>query len=97
MAMKARTATSFVMFDVVYEDGSRSSNRKVLASVLNGLDGDEPARRHRRSPGQGHRDGLGARQKRRQIDCPFARAVRRRELRGGPESARRQSIAVVTA
>jgi hypothetical protein len=44
MAMKARTATSFVMFDVVYEDGSRSSNRKVLASVLTGLDGDAPAR-----------------------------------------------------
>jgi hypothetical protein len=33
-----------VMFDVVYADGSRSSNRKVLASALGGLDGDEPAR-----------------------------------------------------
>jgi hypothetical protein len=32
------------MFDVVYEDGTRSSNRKVSASVLAGLDGDEPAR-----------------------------------------------------
>jgi hypothetical protein len=32
------------MFDVVYEDGTRSSNRKVLASALGGLDGDEPAR-----------------------------------------------------
>ncbi len=44
MAMKSRASTSFVMFDVVYEDGSRSSNRKVLASLLSGLDGDEPAR-----------------------------------------------------
>ncbi|HET6608620.1 MAG TPA: hypothetical protein VFG62_18235 [Rhodopila sp.] len=32
------------MFDVVYADGTRSSNRKVLASALAGLDGDEPAR-----------------------------------------------------
>ncbi len=44
MAMKSRASTSFVMFDVVYEDGSRSSNRKVSASLLGGLDGDEPAR-----------------------------------------------------
>jgi hypothetical protein len=32
------------MFDVLYEDGTRSSNRKVSSSVLDGLDGDEPAR-----------------------------------------------------
>ena len=44
MAMKSRASTAFVMFDVVYEDGTRSSNRKVSASVLAGLDGDEPAR-----------------------------------------------------
>jgi hypothetical protein len=44
MAMKSRASTSFVMFDVVYQDGTRSSNRKVAASVLAGLDGDEPAR-----------------------------------------------------
>ena len=44
MAMKARIATSFVSFDVVYEDGTRSSNRKVPATALGGLDGDEPAR-----------------------------------------------------
>jgi hypothetical protein len=42
--MKSRSATAFVMFDVVYEDGTRRSNRKVLASMLGGLDGDEPAR-----------------------------------------------------
>jgi hypothetical protein len=44
VAMKSRAASAFVMFDVVYEDGTRSSNRKVLATALDGLDGDEPAR-----------------------------------------------------
>ncbi len=44
MAMKSRASSSYVMFDVVYEDGTRSSNRKVLASALAGLDGDAPAR-----------------------------------------------------
>lgn len=34
----------FVMFDIVYEDGSRSSNRRVPNALLGGLDGDEPAR-----------------------------------------------------
>jgi hypothetical protein len=42
--MKSRASTSFVMFDVVYEDGTRSSNRKVSASLLTGLDGDAPAK-----------------------------------------------------
>ncbi len=36
--------TEYVLFDVVYEDGSQRSNRKVDASLLGGLDGDEPAR-----------------------------------------------------
>ena len=44
MAMKSRAASAFVMFDVLYEDGTRSSNRKVAATALDGLDGDEPAR-----------------------------------------------------
>jgi hypothetical protein len=34
-----------VLFDVIYEDGSRASNRRVPTSELGGLDGDEPARR----------------------------------------------------
>jgi hypothetical protein len=34
----------FVLFDVLYEDGSQSSNRKVPAGELGGLDGDLPAR-----------------------------------------------------
>jgi len=36
--------SAFVLFDVIYEDGSRRSNRRVPSSVLGGLDGDEPAR-----------------------------------------------------
>lgn len=36
--------TGSVLFDVVYEDGSRTSNRKVPNSELGGLDGDAPAR-----------------------------------------------------
>jgi hypothetical protein len=32
--MKRRTESSFVLFDVLYEDGSRSSNRKVPMSTL---------------------------------------------------------------
>jgi hypothetical protein len=45
MAGKRRMETGkFVPFDVFYEDGSRSSNRRVPAEVLGGLDGDGPAR-----------------------------------------------------
>lgn len=33
-----------VLFDVVFEDGSRASNRRVPMEILGGLDGDEPAR-----------------------------------------------------
>lgn len=35
--------TEFVFFNVLYEDGSQSSNRKVAASEVGGLEGDEPA------------------------------------------------------
>ncbi|MDR3476065.1 MAG: hypothetical protein P4M09_30840 [Devosia sp.] len=44
MAKKPTARSEFVMFDVVYEDGTQRSNRKVPAEVLGGLDGDEPAR-----------------------------------------------------
>lgn len=46
MARKPGTRNSgeFVLFDVVYEDGSQRSNRKVPLALLGGLDGDEPAR-----------------------------------------------------
>lgn len=43
MAMKSRSESSFVMFDVVYEDGTVRSNRRVPAHILGGLDGDTPA------------------------------------------------------
>jgi hypothetical protein len=36
--------SEFVAFDVLYEDGTRTSNRKVPGSELGGLDGDEPAK-----------------------------------------------------
>ena len=34
----------FAFFNVVYEDGSVRSNRRVPTSLLGGLEGDEPAR-----------------------------------------------------
>jgi hypothetical protein len=37
--MKRRTLRSFVSFDVMYTDGTRSSNRKVPSSVLEGIEG----------------------------------------------------------
>jgi hypothetical protein len=33
-----------VLFDVLFEDGSRASNRRVPMEILGGLDGDQPAR-----------------------------------------------------
>jgi hypothetical protein len=44
MAKKPAARNEFVLFNVVYEDGSQRSNRRVPAAVLGGLDGDEPAR-----------------------------------------------------
>jgi hypothetical protein len=41
---KQQVANGFVLFDVIYEDGTQTSNRRVPASELGGLDGDEPAR-----------------------------------------------------
>lgn len=34
----------FTLFDVYYEDGSRTSNRRVPSALLGGLDGDDPAK-----------------------------------------------------
>lgn len=36
--------TGYVLFDILYDDGTRSSNRRVPRALLGGLDGDEPAR-----------------------------------------------------
>lgn len=41
---KQQVASGFVLFDVIYEDGTQTSNRKVPATDLGGLDGDAPAR-----------------------------------------------------
>ncbi len=34
----------YVLFDVIYQDGARTSNRKVPSALLGGLDGDDAAR-----------------------------------------------------
>ncbi len=41
---RRRIETSFVFFDVQYVDGTQTSNRKVPATALTGLDGDASAR-----------------------------------------------------
>ena len=46
MARKPGMNSEFVLFDVVYEDGTQRSNRKVPRELLGGLDGDAPARTH---------------------------------------------------
>ncbi len=44
MARKKPADSGFVLFDVIYEDGSRTSNRKVPSQEVGGLDGDSPAK-----------------------------------------------------
>ena len=44
MPKKHGLKSEFVTFDVLYEDGTRCSNRKVPRALLGGLDGDSPAR-----------------------------------------------------
>ena len=47
MSRKKPTARAeFVLFDVLYADGTRSSNRKVPSYELEGLEGDTPAQAH---------------------------------------------------
>jgi hypothetical protein len=46
MPRKPGMNSEFVLFDVVYEDGTQRSNRKVPRELLGGLDGDAPARTH---------------------------------------------------
>ena len=41
---KPRVDDSFVLFDVIYEDGTRSSRRKVASAVLAEFDGDDHAK-----------------------------------------------------
>ena len=44
MARKKPTDNTFVFFDVVYQDGTLSSNRKISSAELLGLEGDAPAK-----------------------------------------------------
>ena len=41
---KSRTDESYVFFDIIYEDGARSSRRKVSAAELAEGDGDDHAK-----------------------------------------------------
>jgi len=43
MPRKPGLNSEFVMFDVIYEDGSLRSNRKVPRELTGGIDGDKPA------------------------------------------------------
>lgn len=41
MAKKPTARVEYVAFNVVYEDGSQRSNRRVPADLLGGVDGDK--------------------------------------------------------
>jgi hypothetical protein len=43
MRRKKTVDTEFVLFNVLYDDGTQSSNRKVPAAEVGGLEGDDPA------------------------------------------------------
>ena len=43
MPRKPGLNSEFVMFDVLYEDGSQRSNRKVPRALTGGIDGDKLA------------------------------------------------------
>lgn len=38
---KTRGTENFVLYDIVYQDGTKSSRRRIPASHVGGLDGDE--------------------------------------------------------
>jgi hypothetical protein len=44
MARKKPAPTEFLSFDVVYEDGTRTSNRKVAVNELDPFEGDASAK-----------------------------------------------------
>lgn len=43
MPRKPGLNSEYVMFDVVYEDGTQRSNRRVPRALTGGIDGDKPA------------------------------------------------------
>jgi hypothetical protein len=71
---RRRIETSFVAFDVTYVDGTISSNRRVPATALTGLDGDMPAKAI--IAAQDHEIGLASGRKR-----PDIRAIARSPAR----------------
>ena len=44
MARKKATDNTYVLFDIVYEDGTLSSNRKIESAELMSNEGDAPAK-----------------------------------------------------
>ena len=44
MAQKPTKRVEFVLFDVLYEDGTLRSNRRVPSDALGGIDGDKAVR-----------------------------------------------------
>lgn len=44
MPRKPTARVGFTLFDVIYEDGTRRSNRRVPNSILGGIEGDAVAR-----------------------------------------------------
>jgi hypothetical protein len=44
MKKRTRPETNFILFDVVYQDGTRTSYRKVPAEEINEFDGIKAAR-----------------------------------------------------
>lgn len=40
---RTKAQAEFILFDVIYQDGTRTSNRKVPSAALDGLEGDAPA------------------------------------------------------
>ncbi len=41
--MKPKAKSEVILFDITYDDGSQSSNRRVPADLVGGLEGDAPA------------------------------------------------------
>jgi len=41
MARKKPAASEFIAFDVIYEDGSQTSNRRVATTDIDPIDGDK--------------------------------------------------------
>lgn len=44
MGKKSNKRSEYVLFNVIYEDGSQRSNRRVTLEALEGLEKDLPAR-----------------------------------------------------